>query len=250
MSSFPNTQQPDLMDTTLNGFVEMLTQFLHACSEVWPEDTVIRDYKLKIDLAINQAISPQIKKEAMVKLINKWHTSLTPYYQRCAARDPTVFTETNAEVILSINLREKWLDNGIDEETRDCIWEYILEINRYAQLFSGLFSRIPSGTLNKIQSTAMNLANKIQEGKMNLADIDLNKLGRDVVDGLEEGEIEEFTQNIMSDPSTLQNLAASMLSGTGINMNDVMSSAMGGGATNPQAAAALAALQMMGNVQR
>ena len=34
-----------------------------------------------------------------------------------------------------------------------------------------------------------------------MADLDLNKLGADVVNGLDEKEIQEFTQNIMSDPS-------------------------------------------------
>jgi len=237
-------QTPDLMDTTLLGFADMLTQFLEATSEVWPEDTVIRDYKLKMDLAINQALSPALKREAMEKVIHKWHTNLTPYYQRCAQRDPTVFTETESEMILAINLRAKWLDPGIDEETRDCVWEYVLEMNRYAQLYSGLFSQIPSNTLGKIQSTAMGLASKIQSGQMNLADLDLNKLGRDVVNDLDEEEIEQFTQNIMQDPSVLQNLCSSMLSGTGINMQDVMQSAMGGGG-GAQTAAALAALQMM-----
>lgn len=241
-----NHQTPDLMETTLLGFTDMLTQFLDATSEVWPEDTVIRDYKLKINLAVNQAISPSLKKEAMEKLINKWHQYTKPYYQRCAQRDPTVFTETESEMIVAINLREKWLDPGIDEDTRDAIWEYVLEMNKYAQLYSGLFSQIPSNTLGKIQSTAMGLAAKIEAGQMNLADLDLNKLGQDVVNDLDEGEIEQFTQNIMRDPSVLQNLCSSMLSGTGMNMQDVMQSAMGGnGGGTPQAAAALAALQMM-----
>ena len=139
-----------------------------------------------------------------------------------------------------MNLRQKWLDNDIDEETRECVWEYVLELNRYAQLYSGLFARIPKNTLGKIQSTAVNLANQIQQGKMKLSDLDLNKLGRDVVDGLDPNEIQEFTNNIMEDPTMLQNLCESMLSGSGIDMN-----AFAGGASNPQTAAALAALQMM-----
>jgi hypothetical protein len=233
----------DLNYTTLIGFCDMLQQFLEACCEVWPEDKAIIEYKLKLNLALN--VSVTMKKRAMESIINQYHDCLTPYYQRCAKRDPTVFTEgylqSQNEILTALNLREKWLDNSIDDETRDIIWEYVLEMNRYAQLYSGLFARIPKNTLGKIQSTAVGLANQIQSGKMKLSDLDLNKLGKDVVDGLDPAEIEEFTSNIMEDPTMLQNLCQSMLSGSGIDIN----SFAGGG--NPQTAAALAALQMMQN---
>ena len=237
-----NNNNSDLNYTTLLGFCDMLKQFLEACGEVWPEDKAIIDYKLKLDLTLN--VSASLKKEAMEYIINRYHNCLTPYYQRCAKRDPTVFTEgylqSENEILNALNLRQKWLDNDIDDETRDVVWEYVLELNRYAQLYSGLFARIPKNTLGKIQSTAVSLANQIQQGKMKLSDLDLNKLGKDVVDGLDPNEIQEFTNNIMEDPTMLQNLCESMLSGSGIDIN-----AFAGGATDPQTAAALAALQMM-----
>jgi hypothetical protein len=241
----------DLLETTLVGFTDMVNQFLNALAGVWPECIGIKDYLLKIDLAINNAITPAAKRKAMESLIQRYHNSVQPLYGRCATRDPTVFTECDIEFLRPVGLREKWLDGSIDDDTRDCIWEYVLEMNRFAQLYEGLFTKIPTNTLNKIQSTAMDLAARIQKGEMTLADLDLNRLGKDVVDGLDEGEIEQFTNNIMQDPSVLQNLCASMMGGAGgVDMNAMMG--MVNQQNNPQAAAALAAIQMMqsGNFQQ
>lgn len=233
----------DLINSTLQGFTDMLSQFLEACMDVWPEDTTISDYKLKLDLSVNQAVSPALKKAAMEKVINAYHKCLTPYYARCNQRDPTVFTETNIEMFEEVGLRQKWLDQGIDEDTREAVWEYVLELNRYAQLYSGLFSQIPSNTLGKIQETAMKMATKVQSGQMNLADLDLQQLGNDVVEDLDPKELEEFTQNIMADPSMLQNLCMSMMGTSGVDMGQMFQQAQGGGGGN--AAAALAALQFL-----
>jgi hypothetical protein len=232
----------DLLETTLLGFTDMVNQFLEALAEVWPECSGIKDYILKIDLAINNAIDAGAKRKAMESLIQRYHNSVKPIYGRCANRDPTVFTECNIEFLQPIGLREKWLSESIDDDCRDCIWEYVLEMNRYSQLYEGLFRKIPTNTLNKIQSTAVGLANKIQNGEMTLADLDLNQLGKDVVDGLDQAEIEQFTSNIMQDPAVLQNLCANMMGGTGMDMNAMMGMV---NQQNPQAAAALAALQMM-----
>ena len=231
----------DLIATTLHGFTDILCQFLEACLEVWPEDTTISDYKLKLDLSVNQAVSPSLKKAAMEKVIHAYHKCLTPYYDRCNRKDPTVFTETTIEMFEEVGLRQKWLDENIDEDTREAVWEYVLELNRYAQLYSGLFSQIPSNTLGKIQETAMKMATKIQAGQLNLADVDLNQLGESVVQDLDPKELEEFTSNVMADPSMLQNLCMSMMGSSGVDVGQMFQQ---GGASGGNAAAALAALQL------
>lgn len=242
------TQEQDLLLTTLESFFDMLSQFLEACQEVWTEDTNIRDYTLKINLAVTNATNQELKETAMKRIINEYHAFLTPFYDRCARRDPTVFTECYIEPLEEVGMREKWLDASVDDETRSAIWEYVLEMNKYSQLYAGLFSRIPKHTMGKIQSVAMDLAAKIQGGQMTIADLDLNKLGNDVVDGLDEAEIQEFTQNIMSDPALIQNLCSNLMGGA--DMGAVMGMlGQGGAGNNTQTAAALAALQMM-NQQR
>lgn len=237
------TQEQDLLLTTLESFFEMLSQFLDACQEVWPEDTNIRDYTLKINLAVTNALSQDLKVTAMKRIINEYHACLTPFYDRCAKKDPTVFTECHIEPLEEVGMREKWLDATVDDETRSAIWEYVLEMNKYSQLYAGLFSRIPKQTMGRIQTVAMDLAAKIQGGQMSIADLDLNKLGNDVVDGLDEEEIQEFTQNMMSDPALIQNLCSNLMGGA--DMGAVMGMMGQGGGNNTQTAAALAALQMM-----
>lgn len=241
----------DLQQTTLDAFIDIMHQFIEACIEVWPECSGMRELKLGFDVAITHAMSAELQETGKKTLINEYHAALKPFYDRCAKRDPTVFTEGEVEVLQKINMREKWLDSTIDDDTRECIWQYVLEMNRFSQMHCGLFNRIPASTLSRIQDTAVNLANKINSGEMKMSDIDLGNIGQQVVSGLDEAEIKEFTNNIMSDTSILQSLCTSMLSGSGGNVEipNVMSmmSSLGGGegGNNSQAAAALAALQMV-----
>ena len=89
----------------------------------------------------------------------------------------------------------------------------------------------------------MKMAVKVQEGQLSLADLDLQKLGNDVVEDLDPKELEEFTQNIMADPSMLQNLCMSMMGASGADMGQMFQQSAQGGGGNT--AAALAALQFL-----
>lgn len=229
----------DFRGQHLEAFIDMMEQFLTACREVWPECNGLET----LQLGFNMVKSPMGNKEEFVK---DYYESLEPYFSRCNARDPTLFTEENIPFLAVVNMREKWLDASVDDETRDCIWDYILELNKLAQMYCGLFAKIPDATLERIQTMAQSIAARIQSGEMSPADLSpekLTEIGQDVVDGLSEEEIKAFTDNILSDPSALQELASSLTGGMGGDPMALATALMGsgGGDGNPMALA----MQMM-----
>ena len=115
--------------------------------------------KLGFDIAITNAFSESLRQTAKEQFITEYHDGMKPFYARCNQRDPTVFTEgSQIDFMQHINMREKWLDETIDDTTRDCVWQYILQLNHFSQLYCTLLNRIPEQALTRIQSTAMDIA--------------------------------------------------------------------------------------------
>lgn len=216
------------LDTqALDGFCDMLGQFLTACITVWPEDSALKEYKMGYDMMMNPALGA-LAQSGKEKLIKEYHDSLSPYFQRCVDKDPTLFTEESIPILEEVHLREKWLSN-ISEQTRETIWVYILELNRLCQMHCSLFSKIPGTALEKIQSISQDLAAKVQSGQLNLQDIDMASLGQDVVAGLSEEELQGLMSGVLSDPSAIANLASSMAPGSGLDASVLAQAVSGGG---------------------
>ena len=191
-----------------DGFLDILGQFLDACLVVWPEDAALKDYKAGFTMIMNPALGA-IGEQGKDKLVREYHESLSPFYQRAAQKDVTLFTEERIPILEEVNLREKWLDNSISESTRETIWAYVLEMNRLAQMHCSLFSKIPEGAMGRIQSVSNDLAAKLQSGQLNMNELDLASIGQDVVAGMSEQELEGFMQSVLSDPAAIANLASS-----------------------------------------
>lgn len=230
----------DFRGQHLEAFINMMGQFLSACREVWPECNGLKT----LELGFNMVNSPMGNKKEFVK---DYYDSLEPYFSRCNERDPTLFTEENIPFLAVVNMRDKWLDESVDDETRDCIWDYILELNKLSQIYCGLFAKIPDATLDRIQTLAMGIGERIRSGEMSEDEINPQKLwevAHEVLNELSEDEIKAFQDNLSTDPSTLAEIAATLTGGMG---GDPMALAMqlmgngGGEGGNPMALA----MQMM-----
>ena len=222
-----------LKQQTLDSFCDLLRQFAEACIQVWPEDAGLREMKLGFDMAITNALTESLRQTAKEQFIVEYHESMQPFYARCNQRDPTVFTEgSQIEFMRRVNMREKWLDSSIDDDTRDCVWEYILQLNHFSQLYCTLLNRIPEQALTRIQSTAMNIAEQARsaDGSIDISNINLHQIGADVMQSMPEEELQAFSNQLLSDPASLTSLCTNVLN----NEN------LGGSASAVQAA-----LQMM-----
>ena len=144
-----------------------------------------------------------------------------------------------------VNMRDKWLDESVDDETRDCIWDYILELNKLSQIYCGLFAKIPDATLDRIQTLAMGIGERIRSGEMSEDEINPQKLwevAHEVLNELSEDEIKAFQDNLSTDPSALAEIAATLTGGMGGDPMALAMQLMGNGAAasaggNPMALA-------------
>jgi len=226
-----------LKQQTLDSFCDLLGQFADACIAVWPEDAGLREMKLGFDIAITNAFSESLRQTAKEQFITEYHDGMKPFYARCNQRDPTVFTEgSQIDFMQHINMREKWLDETIDDTTRDCVWQYILQLNHFSQLYCTLLNRIPEQALTRIQSTAMDIAEQARsaDGSIDMSSINLMQIGESVLDSMPEEELQAFTNQLLSDPASLTSLCSNVLNDQNL-----------GGSAN----AVQAALQMIGGGQ-
>ena len=220
----PNTQ-------SLDKFCNMLGQFIDACITVWPEDPALKEYKQGFSMIMNPAMG-SLGLSGKQKLAQEYYDSLSPFFSRCLEKDVTLFTEENIPILEEVHLREKWLDNSISEQTRETIWAYILELNRLCSMYISLFSRIPSDALNKIQKTADELALKMSSGAISMEELDLMKIGEEVVSGLSEEDMQGFMNGVLSDPTALAQLASSLAPVQGMDPSTILQAMNGGGVSN------------------
>ena len=235
-------QNINLTQETIDSFCDTVQQFITQCATVWPECDGVRELKLMFDMTIVNGLTPAAIEQSKLKLITAWHENVKDFYPLVSARDPTFITEhgETIEMLKDCRIRDKWLDTSIDEQTRTCIWLYFEEMCRYSQMHFGLFQKIPSNAMSRIESTAMNLAQQLHSGTMNMNDINFNDIGQSVISGLSEEELNEFTNSLMGDMGTLQNLAQSMMG--------EMGNVPGGGGASPMNAMFMAnMMSAMGN---
>ena len=234
--SNPNTK-------SLDKFCNMLGQFIDACITVWPEDAALKEYKQGFAVIMNPALG-SLGLSGKQKLAQEYYDSLSPFFQRCVEKDVTLFTEENIPILEEVHLREKWLDNSISEQTRETIWAYILELNRLCSMYISLFSRIPSNALERIQQTADELAMKVSSGSVSFQDLDLAKIGEEVVSGMSEEDMQGFMNGVLSDPAALAQLAASIAPVQGMDPSIIMQAMNGGGGMSEDLPAQLMSMLM------
>lgn len=201
------TDQDKEATTILHTFNNLVSQLLNAVQEVFPEDIKTKEFQLKYEFAIKN------NEENQKKLIQQWHNTMNPYYDRCREKDVTVIGE-DIEIFTELELSQKFNDSEFDESSKDALWDYINHLNNYAQLYCqilGVYSTlsdvIPSSILGKIDSYAKNVADQMANGQMDLSQLDVQTLSQDVLGDVSE---EDMQQMMNSLPVLAQNLSSIM----------------------------------------
>jgi len=237
----------NLKQQTLDQFIGILGQFLTAAQTVWPECGTLREFKAGFDLATNSALGNTGK----LKIIEEYYQSISPFFDRCRAKDASVFTENSIEFLVKIDMKQKWEDQSVSDDTRNTVWQYIFELNRLSQMHQDLFNKIPENTLGKIQTTANRLAERMQSGELDYNNISLSQLGEEVLGDITPEEMEEFQRNLMSDPAAIMQLTQSLAPGIDPSMvMGMMMSAQGGGGSMAPPDNLGAIMSMLGGMQQ
>ena len=212
------TPEAGILDQTIDSFIETMDGFLSELRVVWPGCMALKRLRLEFDVAITHAFSEEARSMAKRKVVSEWNSELSPFYERCAKRDVTIFSECDAEIVRSISIEEKF--GGADEGTQESIFLWLIKLNEAAQLFS-LYSSVPERMMTTVQSAAMQLAQQIESGERSQEDIfnveSLAAIGNTVAASVNSEDIESLTSNICADRNMLGGLNSlfTMMGGQG-----------------------------------
>jgi hypothetical protein len=203
-------------------FYQYSKQFLEALCEVWPECSQLRSKKLEFEMACvhgPEALCVENRK----KLILNYYSEMSPHFARCTSKDDALMRDQAVQdgipFLKPMCFYTKWTED-LHDETKDNVWEYLNNMNRYANLYH-LYAQVPSTMLGKIENMATTIASQLEHGQMDLKDLNLHQLGQNVMQGLDEGELQQFAQNMssnMQDMNGLCGMLGSMLGNQGGGM--------------------------------
>ena len=197
--------------TALDLFSKLCLEFIDALSSVFDDDPVLQKVKLKMNVAIGDmnvlGDSEQQKKD----MIASWHKSMEPYYEEVNKRNSAIFAqiEETSKSLKEIGINKKYHDPSIDNDTRECIWDYVCGICKYSQMYF-LYEGIPTGMMSKLTDIASQLTTDIENGK-GMQDLDIMGLGKQVAESINPEDMKDFTQNMMQNMSTVTSLASSVI---------------------------------------
>jgi len=206
------TAIPDVVSQTRELFIKYVGEFLQALGEKFPSCDGVRKMRLAFGVGVEHAITSKTKKMNEEVLIKEYDTAMQPYYARITSRDCSIFAEAGITVdfLKGIDISKKW--ESSDEDTRECIYDYLDLMNRFARMYS-LYTNVPSGMMHKITQVASNLASDLNSGQSDLSTINLAKVGQQVVSQIDAKELQQFATSLMANQSQMQgvmNLVASM----------------------------------------
>ena len=147
---------------------------INALCKVWGQSAVLEDDDAKIKLWMTRWANFSQKQSGNGKM----------NCARFADKDPTIIDDLRTEFPeLRIPMNVK-LDDGV--------WVNFNQLNN----FSTVVDAIPTGMMGRIEDMASKLANDIVSGKTDMASVNLNDIGQQVLSQCNEGEMDKFAGNI------------------------------------------------------
>ena len=203
----------DVLEDTKTQFLHYAKQFMEALSGTFPNCAQTRAALLKFTMAVEQAPTLGLRDTAGDTLIDAYTAAMAPYYSRVAARDAGVFRQLESvkSMAKEVGLADKY--ETADEDTRDCIWDYLQRLNSCSQLHK-MYKAVPGGMMMRIQEVAQQLASQMEDGG-GLGNLNIAALGQSVVNTVDPDEMNAFAQAMMQDQSTLAGLASFCLQHAG-----------------------------------
>jgi hypothetical protein len=199
-------KEPDILKATIATFCRDTEGFLAAMSGVWPECPAVARLCDGFEATVNCSIEG-VRDLARQSLIRTFHDNMKPYYQRARQNDGSIFfgDARNVDVLRDIQMDVKWRDSGIDDTTRSTIFAWLNRLCGSAELWS-FYVRVPANMLNRLTGVAMTMASECDSGDGGINPANLESTITDLMTGLDQDELQNFAESIMSEPSSLQSL--------------------------------------------
>lgn len=177
----------------LTAFINYVDKFLEMLQETFDTCPLIKKYR---DQFLTVVKPYSIAQE---KLCTSWHSAMKDYYQSVTDKDYSPFIAGKIPFLNEIDFKSKWTElNDPTVYTSDEIDAnienfagYIKTINKFACIYNSL----PSKSRKIIESVTQDIAKKIQNGSMNLADIDILAIGQQVFSTMDDTTIDTLLSN-------------------------------------------------------
>lgn len=217
-------------EETLDEFCVKVKTLLLAIQNYFPECEKTTEALQYIEMIVPSAIEveedgspnapkggqqPVFRGNDMLKkyLINEWYTSMLPYLDACNQRDSRALLGADIEALEKFGFREKWSE--FDEESKEVMWEYLIEINTLAVWYcEGEKNIKEKDVMDRVTKAADGLVEQHADGRIT---IDPKKL-QDPNAMANIASVLGDVQNIMGngeDLSGIAQMASSMLGGFG-----------------------------------
>lgn len=178
----------------LNNFILFTNSFIDTISRAFDDCPALATKKEEFETAIKPY------KPMQELFCKKYHEQMKEYYDACQNKNPAPFMEEKIKILKEMKFKEKYLELTDDStyspqqirENTTNLWEYILEMNKYARLYN----EIPTRIVGKIENVALSIAKEITTGEKDFTQLDIFKIGQDVVTGASADEIGELMQNM------------------------------------------------------
>jgi hypothetical protein len=98
----------------------------------------------------------------------------------------------DSDLFREIDLRTKWLDPGFGEESKTNLWQHLLALKTYAELYCA----VPEAVMSRIEGLAGSLGDKLKSGTLDLAKLDISKIGQELMGAMSPEEMRTFEKNL------------------------------------------------------
>ena len=174
---------------TARLFCDAMEEMVSAMKEVWPTCTGLLRVTTAFNMKTKNVLTGTESERGMRNTVSAWHDAMAPYYTRCQQKDESVFEEVHHPALNWCKFDEKWAE--ADDDTRDCMWEYINEhLNQYARTYA-LYATMPPSVVRAVGVGTRHFG---ETG----GQIDIGVMMKAMQDNATPEEIAEFGQRAMS----------------------------------------------------
>lgn len=202
-----------ITEATVESFLDLMEQFMQAMSEVFPECAKVASYKMALTARLALCMSQESRLAVGREAITSFHDNIHPFYARVMEKDDSLLGE-DIDLMLAIGLPSKW-SQDLHTDTKDAIWEYIQKLCEQSNIHS-MYSKVPSGMMSSIEGMAHNIASRINQGEMSLADLNIQEVSQQVLSSLNAEDLQAFAENLrgsdmLENVSNMYSMMSSML---------------------------------------
>jgi hypothetical protein len=200
----PEPNQPNKLR---QGFVSLAETLLESICDVFPEcsssEGVLRVFRALVKG--NEALED--------KFLRHCHSAFRDHAEGLKERDEAVLFQMVESIdhLRDINIRAKWEDPDFLPESKQHLWQYVSALQTYANLYVS----VPSQVMSKIEGVAGNLGHKLASGDLNLQEMDLNTIGRGLLEDMSPEELAKFEGNLPEIYQSLSDVAGCLTKGSG-----------------------------------